>query len=77
MTIVLTKPYNPSTESDVGYKEKKMEKEKTGPCYFCNSEVSDFYFCFECKEYVCSLCDINKPLGYHSPNKHQDKNFED
>lgn len=54
-----------------------MEKEKTGPCYFCNSEVSDFYFCFGCKEYVCSLCDINKPFGYHSPNKHQDKNFED
>ena len=43
-----------------------------GSCYFCGKEVDGMFFCFGCKEFVCSECDKTEIAGHHSVEQHKE-----
>jgi len=42
-----------------------------GKCHFCKIALPSSHFCYGCKAYVCCLCDMVVPMGYHSPLEHR------
>ena len=42
-------------------------------CYFCGKVVSEFCFCYGCREYICSRCDETELTGRykHKPEDHK------
>jgi len=50
------------------------EEIKEGNCHFCGKTVSDDFYCYGCKKFVCTECDemgIDLPFGPHSVEDHK------
>jgi hypothetical protein len=45
-----------------------------GPCFNCGRIVSDYDWCYGCKQYVCELCNVNMNIsGKHTRSEHLTK----
>lgn len=49
-----------------------MSDEKAQACAFCETPCSDDDFCYGCRTYVCSDCDVTygSLSGGHEPDDH-------
>ena len=47
--------------------EEEFVPKHFGECYFCQTRVSDFHFCYGCMNFCCTNCDVNPDVtrGHH------------
>ncbi len=54
-------------------KPKPKPKPKSS-CYFCNKKLTREFYCYGCKNYVCSDCDLGDAIGHgHDVKQHHAK----
>ena len=56
-----------------------FEEIPDGECFNCDAPVDRDYYCFGCRVYVCTECElnINMPFRDHDPNTHLENEDED
>jgi len=48
-------------------------KDLTNKCYFCETPLSDAYYCYRCGFWLCSEHDTECPVGHHNVRDHLKK----
>lgn len=49
----------------------KKKKQKTTRCFNCAAKVTEAYYCYGCKTYVCDGCSLDDKMSVaHDPEDH-------